>query len=171
MSFSSDPTFAFFAITLTALAYASLSNFLLRRFGNRRRQKEIQAEINRINRAAQEASRKGKAAPHPEGETEHGELLKLVQESLMLQMKPLVGTLAAFFLISAGLRAAFPDFKVVLAFHIPVFIQNLQNFPNWRDTFGVIGWFLIAAIVSGLVIQFVADRFLPDGAEKAKQAK
>lgn len=162
MEFVSDPVLAFFTISFCAFAYSSVSNFLIRKLGNRKRLKKIQQEINHINKEAVEAAKEGKEAQHKPGETAHSHTFSLVQESLILQFKPLLVSLVFFFGFTSGLKMLFPKFEVVLAISLPIFIQNFEKFPNWRDTFGVVGWFIIATILGSFVIQSIADKFLPE---------
>jgi len=153
-----DAALSFFAIGLTAICYSLLSRYIQKRIGNRDRVKEIQDEVNRINTKLKSAVGSGNEKKQQEAEAEQEKLADLLKESMMLQFKPLLVSLPMFIGISWALRQVFPTFSIKLAFSIPVVIQNLENFPNWRDTFGPVGWFVIALLVSGILMQVIVSR-------------
>jgi len=153
-----DSTLTFFAITLTALVYSAISGLITNKLGNRARVTQVQAEMNRINNMLSEAVKQNDEKKKKDAEAEQGRIPELMKESMMLQFKPLIVTLPIFFALSWGLKAAFPEFTIKLSFALPIFIQNLEKFPNWRDTFGVIGWFILALLFSGLLMQFIVGK-------------
>lgn len=166
-----DPLIAFFAITLTAVVYTAISNVLLKKLGDKKRQKFIQDEMNRINKLAIDVGKSGDEKRKKEAEEQQGRIPDLLKESMVLQFKPLVVTLPIFFAASWAMRQAFPTFQVKLAFAIPVVIQNLDRFPNWRDTFGVVGWFILAIIFGGMLMQFVVGKLEEQLAKRKAAAK
>lgn len=153
-----DATLAFFAISSTAVVYSALSTHITKTWGNRTRVTQIQAEMNRINNLMTEAVKKNDEKKKKEAEAEQAKIAGLMKESMILQFKPLAITLPIFFGLSWALRTLFPNFQIKLAFALPIVIQNFDRFPNWRDTFGVIGWFILALIFSGLLVQFIAGK-------------
>lgn len=155
-----DPIIAFATITFTAVIYSAFSLHMSRTFGNRKRLKEIQDEMNRINNRLKAAMKSGDEKKIKEAEEEQARLPSLLRESMVLQFKPLIITLPIFFLLSWSLRSVFNDFVIKLAFKIPVFIQHFERFPNWRDEFGALGWFILMLIFSGLALQALVGRRL-----------
>jgi uncharacterized membrane protein (DUF106 family) len=153
-----DPMFALFAIALMAFAYSCVTNLLMKRFGNPGRVKEIQAEMTRANKALMEAEKSGDEKRKKEAAKMQERVPELLKESMTLQFKPLVVTLPIFFGASWLVKQLFPNFVIVLGVYLPVFIQNLERFPNWRNTFGPLGWFLLAAVFGGLFIQFFVGK-------------
>lgn len=153
-----DAAIAFFAITLTALVYSALSTYATKTLGNRARVAQVQAEMNRINNMMSEAVKKNDEGKKKEAEKEQTRIPSLMKESMILQFKPLIVTLPIFFVASWLLKELFPYFTIKLAFSLPIVIQNLDRFPNWRDTFGVVGWFILALIFSGLLMQFITGK-------------
>lgn len=153
-----DATIAFFAISFTAIIYSVLSRQIQNRLGDRKRVKQIQDEVNAINKRVKEAMASGDERKQKESEAEQEKLSELLKESMMLQFKPLIVSLPIFFGVSWALRQLFPSFTLKLAFAIPVFIQNLERFPNWRDTFGPVGWFVLALLIAGLGVSAIVDR-------------
>jgi len=81
-----------------------------------------------------------------------------MSESMMLQFKPLLIMIPIFLLLSYVVKNVFPNFTIKLAFALPIFIQNLDRFPNWRDEFGPLGWFVLCLLFSGLLMQFIIDK-------------
>ncbi len=153
-----DATTAFFAITVIAVVYSAITTHITKTWGNRARVTQIQAEMNRINNMMTEAVKHNDEKKKKEAEAEQGKIAGLMKESMILQFKPLVVTLPVFIGLSWVLRTTFPEFQIKLAVALPIFIQNFNNFPNWRDTFGVIGWFILALLVSGLLVQFITGK-------------
>lgn len=153
-----DAFIAFCAITLTSLAYSLVSGYMTKTWGNRARATEIQREINRVSALAQEAAKSKDSAKQKEADELQGKVPGLLQESMILNFKPLLVTLPAFFAISWVLRQSFPNFKITLGVYLPIFIQNLDKFPNWRNEFGVIGWFVVSLLFAGLFVQFVGGK-------------
>jgi len=158
MAVFDDAFISFAAITLTALAYSSVSGYVMRVWGNRARAKEIQDEIKRITRLAQEATKSGDAKRQKEAEEQQGRVPDLMKESMILNFKPLVVTLPIFIAASWLMRTMFPNFKITLGVYLPIFIQNLNNFPNWRNEFGVVGWFILAIFFGGMLMQFIVGK-------------
>lgn len=153
-----DAFIAFCAITLTAIFYSLVSGYISRTWGNRARAKAIQEEMTHINKMAQEAAKSGDTRKQKEAEELQGKIPKLLQESMILNFKPLVFTLPMFIVTSWALRQLFPNFVITLGVYLPIFIQNLENFPNWRNEFGVVGWFVISLLFCGMFIQFVGGK-------------
>ena len=152
-----DPTIAFFAISITALIYTAASNIVMKYLGDRKRLKFIQDEINRINKVALEAAKSNDEKKKKEADELQAKIPDLLKESMMLQFKPLLVTLPLFIFVSWAIKQTFPLFEIKLAFAIPVIIQNLDRFPNWRDTFGVFGWFILTVVFGGMLMQFVVS--------------
>ena len=158
-----DPVLAFFAISITALVYTAASNIIMQRIGDRKRLKWIQDEVNRINKIALEAAKSDDEKKKKEADELQAKLPDLLKESMVLQFKPLLISLPLFIIVSWGLRQLFPSFEIKLAFAIPVVVQNLERFPNWRDTFGVFGWFILTILFGGILMQFVVSTLEKSG--------
>lgn len=152
-----DMDFAFIVITATALVYSVLSLHINRTIGNRKRVKEIQKEMNRISGLLKKADYQSEAS-RKEAEVEQEKIPKLMMESMMLQFKPLIITLPIFIVLSYVMKNFFAGFFIKIAFALPIFIQNLDRFPNWRDEFGPLGWFVLCLLFSGIIVQLVIER-------------
>lgn len=160
---------SFFAITCTAVVYTALSSHAQKILGNRDRAKQIQDEMNRINNIASEAMKTSDEKKKKEAELEQEKMGGLMKEMMILNFKPLIITLPVFYGLSAAMRSLFPAFQIKLAFALPIFIQNLDKFPNWRSEFGVLGWFILTIIFSGLLIQAITGKMLPAKKKPAGQ--
>jgi uncharacterized membrane protein (DUF106 family) len=153
---------AFFAITITAIVYSVISIHIAKTIGNRTKLKQIQEEINKINKKMQEMhkmSEKEKA----EFQKEQDKLPALLSESMVLNFKPLLISLPIFFVLSYLVRTYFPSFHIQLSFSIPTFpyywlLLRFDNFPNWRNEFGSLGWFILTLLVSSLISQAVIQQ-------------
>ncbi|VVB65440.1 Uncharacterised protein [Candidatus Gugararchaeum adminiculabundum] len=151
--------FAFCAVTLVAILYAIFSHFITLKLGNRQRVKEIQARVNQITKEVQEASKRGDSKT---AEKLQGEMSPLLMESMKHQFKPLLVIFPLLFILPGMLRSYFPFYSIKLGFALPVFIQNFDRFPNWRDFFGPVGWFWVFVLFFSLFLQLVfsmKDRF------------
>jgi len=160
-----DAGLQLFVIAAAALVYYTISSYILTKTGSKQRIKEIQDEMNRINNRAIEAAKPNASeSVKKEAEDLQAKMPELLKESMIVQFKPIIFTLPVFFVLIWLLKFAFPYFVVVLPFKLPIFIYNIQNFPNWRDTFGVTGWFILVTFFGGLALQYIAGVF-----EKARK--
>ncbi|MEM2963572.1 MAG: EMC3/TMCO1 family protein [Candidatus Anstonellales archaeon] len=139
-------------IFLSAFAYSLLSTYITRKFGNYKRIKEIQETFRAISKEINEASKSSDKNRLDEAIARQNAAMPLLWESMVLQIKPLIFLLPVLFIIPSLLRDNFPTFSIKLPFALPIFIQNLENFPNWRDTFGPVGWFWLSVIFSALLV-------------------
>ncbi|MEM4389820.1 MAG: hypothetical protein QXG98_04110 [Candidatus Micrarchaeia archaeon] len=91
---------SFLLIATISTAYAFFSILMSNVYGNRARVKEIQERISRINREHAAALARGdKVALARAEKAQREELPALLKESLALQFKPLLPTLAVFLLL------------------------------------------------------------------------
>lgn len=159
-----DPTIAFFIVTVSAVIYSAVSLYINRTVGNRKRVKEIQAEMNRISAKLRKIDYSSDAG-RKEADEEQAKIPKLMSESMILQFKPLVVILPIFAVLTYLVRTSFPYFQIELGFSIPTFPYywlllrfNFDTFPNWRNEFGTFGWLLLCVLFSGIIIQTVVDQ-------------
>ena len=138
-------------IAAIGIGTSFLALFLMEKFGNRDRIKEIQNEINRINKEMMEATKHKDNALLAKLEKEGDKLPALMQESMVLNLKSTFLIIAPIYLLmSIIIRALFPSFEITLPFNIP----TLSGFNFlWRDTFGPWGWFLISSAVFNIIFQ------------------
>jgi len=121
--------------------------FLLEKFGNRKRIKEIQNEINKVNKDMMEAAKKNDQKRQAELEKEADKLPGLMKESMILNLKGMVIALPVIYVVPWLIRYFFVGFEIVLPFGIPFFHQN--------NTFGPYGWFWVTFVIIGGISQLI----------------
>jgi len=90
----------FLLIAILSAAYAFFSTMMTQVYGNRARVKEIQERMKRINQEHAAALRSGDRDALARAEkAQSEELPALLKESMVLQFKPMLPTLALFFLL------------------------------------------------------------------------
>ena len=164
------PIEAFYAVSAIGIAYSLISIIITKRFGNRERVKEIQKEVNEINKRYTDALKRGDKAEVARTQAEQARLPGLLKDSMILQFKPLVLLLPFLLVLPAVARMLFPDFVITLSFDIPIFIQNWERFPNWRSEFGAVGWFWLSFLFSSLSAQLLIGVKDKLGGRKADKA-
>lgn len=157
-----NETIAFFVITLTSIIYSIFSLHVTKTLGKRTRVKQIQEEVNRISKRMPD-THKMSEKEKLEFQKEQDKLPSLLSESMSLQFKPLLISLPIFIVLSYLIKTYFPYFSIQLSFSIPTFpyywlILRFDNFPNWRDTFGPFGWFILTLLLSSLMAQAIIPR-------------
>ena len=148
---SLDPN-AVYIIFAVSFCYSLFSTFVSRKFGKPERIKEIQKTFSSLSKELKEASKSQNKAQMDEVIARQNAAMPMLWESMVLQMKPLIIILPVLFIIPGLMRDNFQNFIIQLPIHLPIFIQNFENFPNWRDTFGPVGWFWISVILCAILI-------------------
>ncbi len=147
-----DSQTATYIIFACALVYSVFSTIVTRKFGNYKRIKEIQDTFNSLSKEMNEASKENNKAKLDEIIARQNAAMPMLWESTVLQLKPLLILLPILFILPGMLRDQFKEFIITLPFQLPVFIQNFENFPNWRDTFGPVGWFWVSVLFCALLV-------------------
>ncbi|MFH1285656.1 MAG: EMC3/TMCO1 family protein [Candidatus Micrarchaeota archaeon] len=148
----------FFAISLLALVYSLFTAYVTNRFGNRERVKEIQKIMGDLSKNFNEATKRGNKDEIKKAEEEQAKMPNLLMESMILQFKPLIFSLPLLIILPMILRSLFPVFEITLPFSLPIFIQNFDKFPNWRNVFGAVGWFWVVLLFGGFAMQMIAQQ-------------
>ncbi len=162
----SSEIIAFFAIAITAMLYSVASTFITSKYGNKERVKQIQDEMKVINKEYAESLKSNDKKRIEKAEREQARIASLLKESMILQFKPLIFTLPLLLIVPVVIASLFPDFVIQLSQPLPVFIQNFDKFPNWRNVFGPKGWFWVSLVFSSLAIQVIVQ-----GMKKLKERK
>ena len=152
---SMDNYTATWAIVALAIGYALLSQFIIAKLGNPKRIKEIQAESTRLSKEMGEATKSKDQVRMDALNKEYSDFMPKLTEMMVIQMKPMIVILPLLFILTPAVKSFFSGFIITLPFSLPIFIQNLDKFPNWRDTFGPYGWFWICVIFAGLAISLI----------------
>ncbi|MFA5108442.1 MAG: EMC3/TMCO1 family protein [Candidatus Micrarchaeia archaeon] len=185
MFFSIEPVYAVFAI---GVAYYVASNFIMGKIVDRKKMNDIQEESKRLQKELNEASKKNDTKRLEEINKEYEKFMPKMLSMSFMQLKPLIIIIPALAILTPWLRGQFSEFIIKLPFSLPIFIQSFEKFPNWRDTFGAVGWFWICVLATSLAISlikavynklnkqygFSLKAFVPDfgfAAKKAADAK
>jgi uncharacterized membrane protein (DUF106 family) len=150
-----DYTIEYTVIAAIGMAYAVLSLYVTKRFGNRERVKEIQKQINDVTKNYNEAAKRKDEGEMKRLEAEQGKMPGLLRESMVLQFKPLVILLPFLLLFPYIVRYLYPQYIITLPFDLPIFIQHFESFPNWRAEFGAVGWFYLSFFIASMLLQIL----------------
>ncbi len=159
-----DNATATYALAAIGIGYAALSAFLVQKIGNPKRIKEIQSESTRLQKELDAALKAKDDSKIESVNKEYETFMPKMMEMFVLQMKPMIVIIPLLFILTPALRSWFANFTIKLPFMLPIFIQNFDKFPNWRDTFGAVGWFWLCVIAAGLgisIIKSVYDKLSP----------
>ncbi len=123
--------------------------------------KEMQAEMKKINKKYIDAA---KARRDNELRGYEEKMNKMAVDMMKSQLMPMLVTIPLLFVssfIATELRVLFSDYSIALPFSLPVPQASVENFINWRDTFGPVGWFWIMFMVFSFASQVKLDSFIP----------
>ena len=146
------------AIAAIAMAYAATSFIIYQKIGNPKRIKEIQAESSRLSKEMGEAMKSKDDKRIDAINKEYEKFFPKMGEMMMLQFKPMLLILPIYIILTPIVKSTFDGFTIVLPVYLPIFIQNLDKFPNWRNLFGPIGWFWLCVIFGGLAISIIKSQ-------------
>ena len=161
-----DNQTAMYAIAGVSLAYAILSFTIYQKIGNPKRIKEIQTESSRLSKAMSDAMKSKDDKRIDTVNKEYEKFFPQMGEMMMHQFKPMLLILPIYIILTPIVKATFASFTITLPFYLPIFIQNLGHFPNWRNLFGPIGWFWLCVLVSGLAISIIKSQWDSYNAKK-----
>ncbi len=154
------------AIAAIAMAYAATSFIIYQKIGNPKRIKEIQAESSRLSKEMGEAMKSKDDKRIDAINKEYEKFFPKMGEMMMLQFKPMLLILPIYIILTPIVKSTFDGFTIVLPVYLPIFIQNLDKFPNWRNLFGPIGWFWLCVIFGGLAISIIKSQWDSFNAKK-----
>jgi len=141
-------------IAAIGIGTSFLISLLMEKYGNRKRIKEIQGEINKVNKDMMEATKRKDEAKLAKLEKEADKLPALMKESMILNFKGMAIALPLIIIAPWIVINAFPGFIITLPFNLPVPFRS-ANIIDWRSTFGPNGWFWITFIFLGGALQIV----------------
>ncbi|MFH1447236.1 MAG: EMC3/TMCO1 family protein [Candidatus Micrarchaeota archaeon] len=141
-----DSSTIFYLIITFAGAYVLFSKYIVHRFGNRDRLKEIQKEMGEINKRYKDALKSKEDNRIKKAEKEQARIWPMMSESMRYQFMPLLVLFPIIILFSDLLRKTFPAFAIILPFDLPIIMQNWEHFPNWRNMFGSYGFFWVSVV-------------------------
>ncbi len=148
----------FYCITITAALYAIFAYVVQKKVGNPTRVKEIQTEMQDINKRYYAAVKSSDNSKIKKAELDQQRIPTLMMESMKYQFMPLLVLLPVLFVLPSFLKSQFPVFEIETPVSIPLFPLNFlrfdfSGFPNLRSIFGTYGWFWVAVVFIGLFAQ------------------
>lgn len=144
-------------IAVIGIGTSFLISFLMMKYGNRGRIKEIQDEMNKVNKEMMEATKNNDKARLAKLEKEADRLPALMKESMILNFKSMAFSLPLIIIAPWIVIQTFPGFVITLPFNLPVPFRS-ANIIDWRSTFGPNGWFWITFIFLGGALQLVHSK-------------
>ena len=164
-----------YEIALIGALYSLASTFVMNKLVDRKKVQEMQEETKQLQKELSEASKSGDVKKIEEVNRRYEQFMPKMLKTQLEQMKPLIVLLPALAILTPLLKGAYATFVIKLPFYLPIFIQHFENFPNWRDTFGAVGWFWICVLAFGLGAYLIKSGYDKLGiklglAEKLKNA-
>jgi len=144
-----------YIILTIAIGYIALYEIASKLLVNKEKIKEINQRSKQLQQELSKATKEKNEKKLEEISKEYEKLMPQVMHATLMQLVPLIIVLPILSIILTYLKNNFTNFIIKLPFSLPIFIQNFNNFPNWRDTFGPVGWFWLSVIGISLVISFV----------------
>ena len=145
---------SFELLTLSAVLFSLVNITINRKLGNRKRLDEIRNTISSYQKESTEAMKKKDQKKLKELELKQDELLKMTNEMLMLQFKPLLVVLPLFYIAAGLVKSTFPTFVITLPISLPV-PTGLSIV--WRNVFGPFGWFVICILITGIIFEIATS--------------
>lgn len=154
-------------ISLISAAFAVVAAVINRKLGNRKRLNEIQREMKDYQRELKQATERRDEAALKNLKARETQVMAMTKEMLFLPFKPMIVVLPLFFIALWALGAAFPAFSIQLP--VALHWNELLSLQILRpSTYGVRGFFIVVAILAGIVIEIV---FQAHDKIKARAAK
>ena len=161
-------------ITLVALVFSAVSIFLNHKVGGRKKVKELQKEVNDFQKNFEKATKEKDEKEIQRLKNIEPEVMKKMQEMLLLPIKSMVIILPLFFIVIAGIEYFFHGFSIVLPIGIhpnEIFALKLLE----PSTYGPRGFFIFTSIIFNLVLEFgysnIVEKMLKANKEKPQPPK
>ncbi|MEM3361871.1 MAG: EMC3/TMCO1 family protein [Candidatus Anstonellaceae archaeon] len=151
-----DPAITIFLI---AFFYYLLYSLVVKFLVDKEKIKQINQKSKDLQLQISQASKEKDEKKLEELSKEYEKLIPELFSISFMQLKPLIPLIPILIFLSSWLKQTYNNFVIKLPFSLPIFIQNLDRFPNWRDTFGPIGWFWLSVIFISLFIS-IAKYFI-----------
>ena len=135
-----------------AVGYLIIYEIVSRLLVNKEKLKNINQKSKKLQEELSKATKEKNQQRLEEISKEYERMIPEIISATLMQLAPLIVVLPLLSIILTYLTENFKGFLIKLPFSLPIFIQNFDNFPNWRDTFGPVGWFWISVIGLSLFI-------------------
>ncbi|MFN3910108.1 MAG: EMC3/TMCO1 family protein [Candidatus Anstonellaceae archaeon] len=144
-----------FIILIIAFFYFFFYEILVRLLVDKEKIKAINQRSKELQQQISQATKEKNQQKLEELSKEYDKFLPELFSLSLIQLKPLIFVIPLIIILSGWLKSTFPSFVIKLPFSLPIFIQNFDRFPNWRDTFGPIGWFWLSVIGVSLSVMLI----------------
>ena len=141
-----------------AFGFSIISWLANNKFGNRKKLKKINKEIQKYQKELSEATKNNDKKKLKELEKRDSEVMQKTQEMMMLSFKPLLIVLPLFWGAYAFiLPTLFQGFMVdKLPFYLP---SSLMVWLPWKNYLGARGLFIYSMVLFGFILQLVEKLF------------
>ena len=145
------------AIMLWALVFSIISFESARRLGNRKRQKEIKAEIDAFQKEMNKAMKEKDEAAIKRLEVRQKQVTDMMTEMMMLPMKSMIVAIPLFLIVISLIQQNFTSFVITLPFGIHINeITSLRILSP--SVYGPRGFFIVSSIFWGMVVEMVYSK-------------
>jgi len=145
------------AIMLWALVFSIISFESARRLGNRKRQKEIKAEIDAFQKEMNKAMKEKDEAAIKRLEVRQKQVTDMMTEMMMLPMKSMIVAIPLFLIVISLIQQNFTSFVITLPFGIHTNeITSLRILSP--SVYGPRGFFIVSSIFWGMVVEMVYSK-------------
>ncbi len=137
-----------------AFVFSILSWLANNKFGNRKKLKKINKEIQAFQKELNAATKANDKKKLKELDKREDEVMEKTREMMTLSFKPLILILPLFWGAYAFiLPSLFPEFIITnLPFHLP---SSLFVWQPWKDYLGARGLFIYSLLLFGLTLQLL----------------
>ncbi len=145
-------------IAIIALAFSIISLIVNHKIGGRKKVKQLQKEVNEFQKNFEKATK-----DKNEKELQHlkliePEIMKKMQEMLLLPLKSMVIILVLFFGVMAAVTPAFHAFVITLPFDLH--LSSLLALKLTQTAmYGPRGFFILCTIVFNLSLELIYSKF------------
>lgn len=145
------------AIMLWSLVFSIISFESARRLGNRKRQKEIKAEIDAFQKEMNRAMKEKDQAAIKRLEPRQKQVTDSMTEMMMLPMRSMIVAIPLFLVVISLVQQNFPSFIITLPFGIHIDeITSLRILSP--SVYGPRGFFIVSSIFWGMLIEMVYSK-------------
>ncbi len=157
-------------IVIFALIFSIVSLAANHKIGGKKRVKELQKEVNDFQKKFEKATKEKDEKELARLKIIEPQVMKNMQEMLLLPLKAMVVILPLFFIFIAGVKYLVPSFSIMLPFGIHP--SELLSFKILeQSTYGVHGFFIVCSIVFNLVIEALYSRVIAPEKPNKKEDK
>ncbi|MDP3742671.1 MAG: EMC3/TMCO1 family protein [Candidatus Micrarchaeota archaeon] len=157
-------------IALSAVVFSIVSLFVNHKFGGKKKVKELQKEINEFQKKFEKATKEKDEKELAKLKVIEPQVMKNMQEMLLLPIKAMVIILPLFFIFIAGVQYLVPVFTIILPFGIHP--NELLAFKILEQSaYGSRGFFIVCSIVANLVLEVLYSRVIAPDKPNKKEDK